>query len=160
MELLKGLSARGRRLSLGVLVAAFALLGSACGGDAGPQDFLTPEGPVAERADGLWDITFAIAVVIFFIVELLLVYAIIRFRARPGQEAKQFHGNTKVEVVLTLIPTLILAGLGLIAQDADDVEILDLDGLRLAAEDDGFHAFLADDSLEVSVLVEIDVASE
>ena len=111
MELLKGLSARGRRLSLGVLVAAFALLGSACGGDAGPQDFLTPEGPVAERADGLWDITFAIAVIIFVVVEAVLVFTIVKFRRRPGREAAQFHGNTKVEVVLTLIPTLILAGL-------------------------------------------------
>ena len=111
MELLKGLSARGRRLSLGVLVAAFALLGSACGGDAGPQDFLTPEGPVAERADGLWDITFAIAVIIFVIVEAVLVFTIVKFRRRPGREAAQFHGNTKVEVILTLIPTLILAGL-------------------------------------------------
>ena len=111
MELLTRLSARGRRLSLGVLVAAFALLGSACGGDAGPQDFLTPEGPVAERADGLWDITFAIAVIIFVIVEAVLVFTIVKFRRRPGREAAQFHGNTKVEVVLTLIPTLILAGL-------------------------------------------------
>ena len=111
MELFKGLSARGRRLTLGVLTMSFALLGGACASDAGPQDFLSPEGPIAERADGLWDITFGIAVAVFVIVEAVLVYTVIRFRRKPGREAAQFHGNTKVEVILTLIPTLILAGL-------------------------------------------------
>ncbi len=111
MELLKRLSARGRRLLLGVVVTAFAVVASACDTNVGPQDYLSPEGPVARKADGLWDLTFGIAVAIFVIVEALLVYTIIRFRRRPGREAAQFHGNTKLEVILTLIPTLILAGL-------------------------------------------------
>lgn len=112
MELFKGLSARGRRLLLGVALGVVSLVGSACAGtDAGPQDFLSPEGPVARRADELWDLTFAIAVAIFVIVEAVLVFTIIKFRRKPGREAAQFHGNTKVEVVLTLIPALILAGL-------------------------------------------------
>ncbi len=112
MELLKALSARGRRLLLGAVLGAFAVFGSACAAtDVGPQDYLSPEGPVARRADQLWDLTFAIAAVIFIVVEAVLVYTIIRFRRRPGREAAQFHGNTKLEVVLTLIPTLILAGL-------------------------------------------------
>ncbi|HYI44005.1 MAG TPA: cytochrome c oxidase subunit II [Actinomycetota bacterium] len=83
---------------------------SACAQDT-PQGFLEPEGPIARRADQLWDVTFAIAVVIFVIVQGLLIFAIIRFRERPGREARQFHGNTKVEIVLTVIPALILAGL-------------------------------------------------
>jgi cytochrome c oxidase subunit 2 len=37
----------------------------------------------------------------------------VRFRARPGREAAQFHGNTKVEIALTAIPALILAGLAI-----------------------------------------------
>ena len=87
------------------------LLLGACATDA-PQDFITyQEGPVAERADNLWDITFAIAVVIFFVVEGLLVFALVRFRHKPGRQPQDFHGNTKLEVVLTLIPALILAGL-------------------------------------------------
>jgi cytochrome c oxidase subunit II len=70
-----------------------------------------PGGPYAEEADKLWDIVFPIAAGIFVIVEGLLVFAIIRFRHRPGREASQFHGNTKVEVALTAIPALILAGI-------------------------------------------------
>lgn len=75
------------------------------------QDTLSPAGPVAREQDKLWDLTFIIAVVIFFVVELLLVYALVRFRERPGRQAAQFHGNTKLEVVLTVIPSLILAGI-------------------------------------------------
>ncbi|MFP5351381.1 MAG: cytochrome c oxidase subunit II [Actinomycetota bacterium] len=109
---MKGLSARRRRLLLGVVLGVVALFGSACAGtNAGPQDFLSPEGPVSRRADQLWDLTFAIAAIIFVIVEGVLVYTVIRFRRKAGRPAAQFHGNTKVEVVLTLIPTLILAGL-------------------------------------------------
>ncbi|MDP9069559.1 MAG: cytochrome c oxidase subunit II [Actinomycetota bacterium] len=111
MELFNRLSARGRRLLLGVLAAAFSLITSACNTDVGPQDYLSPLGPVARRADELWDLTFGIAVIIFVVVEAVLVYTLIRFRRRPGREAAQFHGNTKLEVVLTLVPTLILAGL-------------------------------------------------
>ena len=92
-----------------VVLASATLLG-ACASE-GPQDFLSPEGAVAREADKLWDVTFMIAVAIFVIVQGLLVYALIKFRARPGHEARQFHGNTKVEVVLTVIPALILAGL-------------------------------------------------
>lgn len=92
------------------LVALLALVAVGC--ETGPQDFITEQaGKQAQRADTLWDITFAIAVVIFVIVEGLIVFALWRFRSRPGVEAKQFHGNTKVEIILTVIPSLILAGL-------------------------------------------------
>ena len=98
---------------MGASFLALALLLSACS-SAGPQDFLNDlAGPNAKKADQLWDITFLIATVIFFIVEGLLVFALIRFRHKPGRQAAQFHGNTKLEVVLTLIPAMILAGLAI-----------------------------------------------
>ena len=101
---------RGKRRLL-FATALFALLAVACEPGA-PQDFLNhPSGTQAERADGLWDVTFAIAVAVFFIVEGVLVFTVIKFRRRPDREASQFHGNTKLEVILTLIPSLILAGL-------------------------------------------------
>lgn len=102
----------GKR-GLFALLALLVVLLTACEmPSAGPQDFLSDlSSKQTQRADTLWDITFAIAVVIFVIVEGLIVYALIRFRARPGREAKQFHGNTKVEIILTVIPSLILAGL-------------------------------------------------
>lgn len=86
-------------------------LGTTACGISGPQDALQPEGFYAERADFLWDVASYIAIAIFFIVEGALVFTILKFRRRPGREAAQFHGNTPLEVVLTIIPALILAGL-------------------------------------------------
>jgi cytochrome c oxidase subunit 2 len=102
-------SARSRIL-FGLVLAAFALLVAGCAPDA-PQDVLKPEGLAAREADRLWDLVFPIAAVIFFVVEGALVFAIVKFRHREGREAKQFHGNTKIEVALTAIPALILAGI-------------------------------------------------
>lgn len=102
---------RARAARFAAALAGLTFLLSGCAEDA-PQDFLNkPAGEVAEKADRLWDLTFLIAVVVFFAVEGLLVFALIKFRQRPGREAKQFHGNTKVEVVLTVVPALILAGI-------------------------------------------------
>ena len=83
---------------------------SACAENA-PQDALEPAGPVAREADQLWDITFGIAVVVFVLVEGALVFTVLKFRRRAGREAAQFHGNTRVEIILTVVPALILAGL-------------------------------------------------
>ncbi|MEA2446418.1 MAG: cytochrome c oxidase subunit, partial [Actinomycetota bacterium] len=94
-------------------MGAFALAASACSSNVGPQDYMSPEGPVSRRADQLWDITFMLAAIIFVIVEGLIVFALIKFRHKPGRQAAQFHGNTKLEVVLTLVPALILAGLAI-----------------------------------------------
>lgn len=104
---------RSRRVLLGATLLALMFLLGACAPNA-PQDFLNHQsGSNAKKADQLWDITFMIAVVIFFIVEGFLVFALVRFRHKPGREAAQFHGNTKLEVVLTIVPALILAGLAI-----------------------------------------------
>jgi cytochrome c oxidase subunit 2 len=95
---------------LAALLVGLVLLATGCAEDA-PQDVLRPEGPFARDPDRLWNLTFGIAVVIFFVVEGALVYALVRYRHRAGRSAAQFHGNTKLEVLLTAIPTLILAGI-------------------------------------------------
>lgn len=100
---------RGKK-AVALLLAGAAVVASACAEDA-PQDALRPEGPLAQKADDLWNLVFPIAVVIFFIVQGLLIYALVKYRRRPGREAAQFHGNTKLEVLLTAIPALILAGI-------------------------------------------------
>jgi cytochrome c oxidase subunit II len=91
-----------------VAVVALALFGSACAQDA-PQDVFQVAGRNARKADELWNLVFPIAVAIFIIVEGLLVFAVVKYRHRPGREPAQWHGNTKLEVVLTAVPALILA---------------------------------------------------
>jgi cytochrome c oxidase subunit II len=108
---LKGPKRTPRRAgALALLVfVALALVGCA---EQAPQDYLNhPIGETAKDADRLWDIVFAIAVVMFVVVEGVLVLAVLKFRRKPGREAAQFHGNTKLEIALTLIPALLLAGL-------------------------------------------------
>ncbi|MHB8578009.1 MAG: cytochrome c oxidase subunit II, partial [Dehalococcoidia bacterium] len=83
---------------------------SACWG-TNPQDTLSPRGPVAHDEKALFYPIFWIAVVVFFLVEGLLVYCLIRFRHKPGTDVlpKQVHGNTRLEIGWTIAPTLLLA---------------------------------------------------
>jgi cytochrome c oxidase subunit II len=59
---------------------------------------------------GLYDVVFYIAVIIFAIVEGLIVYAVIRYRRKPTDMdlPPQTHGNNLVEVIWTIVPTLIV----------------------------------------------------
>ena len=95
-----------------VLLTLLGLVAVACAKNA-PQDTLAPVGPVAEQADNLFRPVFWIAVVIFFLVEGMLVYAMWRFRRRSDADApKQIHGNTRLEIFWTILPAMLLAGIG------------------------------------------------
>jgi cytochrome c oxidase subunit 2 len=64
-----------------------------------------------ESIRSLYDIIFAIAAVIFFVVEGLIIWTVIRYRRKPGDDElpPQTHGNAIAEVVWTVVPTLIVA---------------------------------------------------
>lgn len=99
-----------RRRRLHLLIPVLALVLGSCSG-SGPQSSLDPQGPIARDIDNLWLLVFWIAVVVFVLVEVALLYAIRRFRERPDEDfrPKQIHGNTRLEVMWTAIPALILA---------------------------------------------------
>lgn len=83
---------------------------SACG--EGPQSALRPAGEWSRKVGNLFNVAFFMAVVVFIVVEGLLVYFLVRFRARPGDdEPKQIHGATRLEIAWTIVPALMLAGL-------------------------------------------------
>jgi cytochrome c oxidase subunit 2 len=76
-----------------------------------PQNTLAPAGPTAQKQAGLFFLVFWIAVGVFVVVEGLLLFAMFRFRERPGRETPvQVHGNTRLEVAWTIVPALLLAG--------------------------------------------------
>ena len=84
---------------------------SACIENA-PLDSLSPEGPYARSIDELFWITFWIAVGVFVIVQGALLLSVFVFKEKPeSPEPKQIHGNTKLEILWTLIPALILAAI-------------------------------------------------
>jgi cytochrome c oxidase subunit 2 len=76
------------------------------------NSFFPPEAKSVEGQEirNLYDIVFGFAVVIFFVVEGLIVWSVLRYRRRPGDDElpPQTHGNNLAEVTWTLIPTLIV----------------------------------------------------
>ena len=53
-----------------------------------------------------------LAAIVFVIVEAVLVYVLIRFRRRPNDGMPvQTHGNTKLEIILTIAPAVVLAAI-------------------------------------------------
>ena len=102
-------TARLPRIAL--LAAVFALVGTGCVAKDAPLDWLRPAGPIAREIGDLWTLTFYLAVAVFFLVEGAIVYAIFRFRRRPGDNDPpvQTHGNTRLEIAWTILPALVLA---------------------------------------------------
>jgi cytochrome c oxidase subunit 2 len=67
-----------------------------------------------KRIDTLWDVLLIASVPIFVLVETIVLYCAIKFRMRPGEELKDgppIHGNTRLEIVWTAIPAILLVGL-------------------------------------------------
>ena len=54
---------------------------------------------------------FVVAAIIFVLVEAAIVFAVFRYRRRGDMLPPQFHGNNLLEVVWTVVPLLIVAGL-------------------------------------------------
>jgi cytochrome c oxidase subunit II len=101
---------RGRlRWVLGL--TALALVSAACAPNA-LQDSLQPHGSNARTIDNLFRPVFWIAAAVFFLVEGLILYFLFKYRHRPGRDRipPQIHGNTRLEVLWTILPVLVLVG--------------------------------------------------
>jgi cytochrome c oxidase subunit II len=97
------------RLIPGLVVLALGAV--ACVSNA-PQDSLNPQGPYAREIDNLFIPVFWIAVAVFVIVEGGILFFLWKYRHRKGRDRlpPQVHGNTKLEIGWTILPTLILVG--------------------------------------------------
>lgn len=105
---------RRRVFALSLAVAVGSLLVLATGASA---DFLTPQSggsSNADKIDGLYKIVLVVAVIVFVGVEGVLLYSLIRFRARKGAVPAQIRGNTKLEVGWTLGAAVILVVLAVV----------------------------------------------
>ena len=58
----------------------------------------------------LYTVVFLIAVAIFLVVEGLIIWTVIRYRRKPGDDTlpPQTHGNNIAEFVWTIVPTIIV----------------------------------------------------
>ena len=96
-----------------VALLALLLLGG-CGRVEQPLNSFDSQGPIAERINELFWPVFWMAVAIFVLVQGALLVAVFLFRERKGAdrpEPKQTKGNTRLELLWTVVPTLILAGI-------------------------------------------------
>ena len=76
---------------------------------------LDPRGAQAESIASVYWIMFAFAIVVLAIVTGALFYAGVRFRERPGHEARQFHGHNMLELTWTVIPTVLVVSFSLLS---------------------------------------------
>jgi cytochrome c oxidase subunit 2 len=68
----------------------------------------------ADKIDTLWDVLIIATVPVFVLVTVIVCFAVIEFRMRPGEEqldGPPIHGNTKLEVIWTALPAILIVGL-------------------------------------------------
>src|SRR5215210_625229 len=76
--------------------------------------FPTAASEEAGPIDTLWDVLLIVSVPIFVLVQTVVLYSVWQFRMRPGEELKDgppIHGNTRLEVIWTAVPAIILVAL-------------------------------------------------
>ena len=117
------------KLALPALVLTFLLAG--CADSTLPQDALDPEGPYAEKVHDLAMPVFAIAGLVFVLVQGLVIYSAIKFRRRSDDESPvQVHGNVKAELTWTILPLVTLVGVGFFTVGT----VIDLDKVPKGSE--------------------------
>lgn len=97
-------------LMLAIILLPLILFATGCVTDD-PFNARTDRGTVSDRLRDLFYPVFFVAVFVFFAVEGLLLFTIIRFRrkANSTQLPVQTHGNTRLEVGWTIVPSIVLA---------------------------------------------------
>jgi len=66
---------------------------------------------MGDEIDFLYRVILFVTGTVFLGTQFFLFYALVKYRDRPGREAWYTHGSKKAEVVWTLIPALVIAGL-------------------------------------------------
>ena len=107
----RSVNLKNRLVQLGLMSVLFLLV-AGCSKDG--QSTWEAFGPVAQKQLDLFNVLLWVMVAVFIIVEGVLVYAIVRYRRRPGDaKPPQIHGNTSLEIILTIIPTILVLALGI-----------------------------------------------
>ena len=139
-----------RRLRLLLIASALALALTACAAEH-PLDTLTEAGPDAQEINDLFFPVLGVAIVVFFLVQGAIIYLVVKYRARRRAAAaaaqaadaggddlygddeypEQVHGNLRLELAWTIIPTILLAVISVFTL----ISVVELNEVS-AAEDD------------------------
>jgi cytochrome c oxidase subunit 2 len=120
-----------------IRVAAILLPALLLTGCLFPPEPMTTE---AEEVRTLYLVIFGLGALVFVGVEGFLIYAIFRYRRRDDRLPEQHHGNIKVEIVWTVIPTVIVLilfvtsmfTLGDISARSDDPVRIEVEGQQFS----------------------------
>ena len=98
-------------LAKGLALVSLALPGVAIANGEAKFGFQTPQTIIAHQIYDLHAVILGVCIVIAVVVFGFMFYAIVRHRRSVGHEAKQFQGNIPLEILWTVIPCLIVAGM-------------------------------------------------
>jgi cytochrome c oxidase subunit 2 len=76
--------------------------------------FPTSASTQSHSIDTLYDVLLIVSVPVFVLVEVVVLFSVWKFRMRPGEELKDgppIHGNTRLEIIWTAIPAILMVGL-------------------------------------------------
>lgn len=65
----------------------------------------------AKKVDTLLNFIFYLTATVFVLTQTVYIYYLVKYRKRPGSKAYYSHGNNKLEIIWTAIPTAIFLGL-------------------------------------------------
>jgi len=105
-----------RRGSIASLIGIGVIAGGIAAAVAVALPWLpTPASREASRINFIFWFTVTICIVIFALVAAVILYAITHFRAAPDDDTDgpPIHGHTGLEIVWTLIPTLLVTSIGI-----------------------------------------------
>lgn len=93
----------------------------------------------ADDIDTLLDVMIVLSSFVFSVVVVMLAFAVWRFRAKPGDESdgKPIHGSTRLEILWTVIPTIIVlfaAGYSWVVLDDIEGEAADQVPIKVTAQ--------------------------
>ena len=98
-----------RRLPRRLLLVAPLVIAVALAACSDPQTTIDPKSDFADDIQGLYILVFWLAAIVFVGILGATLVLSIWYRERPGRQARQIHGNTRLELVWTLIPVVIVA---------------------------------------------------
>ena len=75
------------------------------------------ESEEAGRIDFVFWVVVAICIGVFAVVAAITVYSVVKFRARPDDDSDglPIHGHTGIEIVWTVIPTVLVTAIGILS---------------------------------------------
>src|SRR5256885_8096157 len=100
---------RPRRQLAAALTVALAVLLAGCAHD--PNSIFHNRTDFNRDVGSLFELLIWLGTIVFVFTEAMLIIALVRFRHRPAapRVPDQTHGNTRLEILWTVIPAVVLA---------------------------------------------------